>query len=156
MDEDEVYSTHMQDQIEAAQAEQEAQFLKRAHEMGVDDPIMLPDGVFEDSYFSSILPWLVDFDLRDQLIGCQHVTSPQPLWVFFDNPIYLQCEECADIVHTYKTIRFSEGEAPCEICENFTEVSWSYASYEYFTLAGLICQPCHNEHQTSIGVPPKE
>lgn len=153
MEEDEVYSTHMQDQIDAAQEEQERRFVERAQQMGVDDPIVVPDEVFEDSYFSSVIPWLADYSLRDEVVGCPHSNNPQPLWVFFDNSLMVNCESCAQVVHAFKTIQRTEPESHCDICEEITSVRWSYASYEYFTIAGIICQNCHDAHRISLELP---
>jgi len=150
-DEDkEIYSRHLSDQIDAAQEEQEKVFLERAHLMGVTNPISVPDEAFKNSYFSGVLPWLVDYKLRGKVRGCEHSESPQPLWVFFENPYYVLCPPCADAVHTYKSVELEIPKSVCDICNDSTKVAWSFASYEYFTITGLICNTCHDKHRDSI------
>jgi hypothetical protein len=150
----EAYSTHLNDQLGAAQAEQEEKFAQRAEEYGIGEPIMVSDEVFEDSYFSEIIPWLKDLFLREKLKGCKHIDSPQPLWVFFNTENFVHCEGCAETVQLYRSLSTPEEDSPCDICFSTAELSWVFASYQYFTLSGLICQPCSEKHSTSIGHPP--
>lgn len=152
----EAYSTHLNDQLNAAQAEQEQKFAQRAEEYGSDKPVMVSDEVFEDSYFSEVVPWLKDLSLREKLHGCQHIDSPQPLWSFFSIKNFVHCSSCADTIQLYRSLSTPDEDAPCDICLRTAELSWVFASYQYFTLSGLICQPCSDKHSTSIGYFPED
>lgn len=154
-DEEEAYFTHLFDQIGSAQSEMSEEFLERAEDADYETLVNIPEEVFEDSYIGSLVPWLADESMREHIFSCQHLSNPQPVTVFFENPNFLSCSECADAIETYKDVK-SQEESTCDLCSAVEEVAWVFASYQYFTLTGQLCQTCRDSQKLSIGYLPEE
>ena len=148
---DDAYDTHLTDQINAAQKEQEETFIENTKRFGTNNSISVTEEAFEGSFFSEVVPWLKNLSLREVLKGCLHINSPQPLWVFFDTPGFVHCVECAKTIQLYRSLSNPEGRGGCDICDEDTELSWTFSSYQYFTIAGLVCQTCSGKQSTTLG-----
>ena len=149
---DEAYETPLTDQINSAQKEQKETFIERAEQLLTGDSARYTEQAFEESFFSEVIPWFKDLSLRDALQGCKHIDSPQPLWTFFTVPNFVFCLDCAAAIQLYRSLSNLKGAAGCDICEVKDELLWTFSSYQYFTIAGFICEVCSDKQSKTLGV----